>query len=201
MTFHTLIRGGALACALLCAPALSFAQGTESTPSKVAEQVYTEASLEAAKKKVGALLSGHHHQPTPDQIKAASPRARAALAALALDEDLFLLYRRRALTALTSTWPDESSRKLLESLLAAEDDALVLESLNLLIKHHDSRGVEVLTATLLDSPFATHRRAAIHALAHLPVDQQQALIARALDKEQDPDNRTLLTFKAKDLAR
>lgn len=198
--FHTLTCG-ALACVLLCAPAISIAQEHEPTQPKTAEQAKTEASLEAAKKKVGALLSGHHHQPKPDQIKAASPQARAALTALALDEDLFLLYRRRALTALISTWPDEPNRKLLEGLLTAEDDALVLESLNLLVKHHDTRGVELLTTTLIDSPFVTHRRAAIHALALLPVARQEVLMARALDKEQDPDNKTLLTFKAKDLAR
>ncbi len=184
MTLHTLLRAAAL-CGICClaAPDLSLAQ-ERTTPE---EKEALGEPLHDARLRVGALLTGHHHMPTAEQIEQAHPEARAALASLALDEELFLLYRRRALVALVNTWPDTHNLALLEKLVEREDDALLRTSLKLLLVHAGQRGVEVVRDTLLHDARASHRSAALDATAHLSESSRRELLALALTTEPDPD--------------
>src|SRR5690606_11720163 len=72
-------------------------------------------------RKVEVLLSGYHDIPTLAQLQDVSPRAEDIVAALVRDADTSPFIRPRAISALTTYWPNARSLLLVRALIAAPD--------------------------------------------------------------------------------
>jgi HEAT repeat protein len=184
-----------LAALLLCAAAPAAAQ----TTGPAAPNLPALSALDAAQvRKVELLLSGYHELPTLDQLKAASPRAEDIVAALVRDQDTSPFIRPRAISALTTYWPNTRTVQLVRALIADPKTRDVTRH-QLLIASSDL-GQQVIPDLI---PFLNHtdlqlRLTAVEALARL--NQHDAAVNalhKALDTEKSPLVRDRITRAAK----
>lgn len=104
--------------AMLCGAGAAIAQQAPKIP--VADQVQKEIYSPAEAKAVTLLLSSYHDLPDQALFEQASKAHRRILLDVAKDEQVFLLYRARALDALGRYWKDQDAFALIGQILNAE---------------------------------------------------------------------------------
>ncbi|MFU8806135.1 MAG: HEAT repeat domain-containing protein [Bradymonadaceae bacterium] len=164
--------------------ALTLAIATPLAAQDAAKDTTAKNSAEA-KETITLLLSDYHGVPTRASLLAVSPTARDILLDMARDEDLFSLYRHRALAAL-GHWPDAQVQSLMFGLLKSDETSEVLQHhlLGIVANAFGKDAVEVI------APYLAHedvqlRLSAVGALSRIPHGDAEKVLQHAVSEEKN----------------
>ncbi len=139
---------------------------------------------------VQVLLANHHELPERSLLDEAADDARQIVTDIATDEEVFRLYRQRALMAL-GYWADEESYQIILEHL--EDDQTPNSTRHLLMPvlgehfahgEFEERTVDTLESYLFEADDPHLRISAAKALNHIDSDTSVQLLRRALEVEE-----------------
>ncbi len=138
-------------------------------------------------KNIKAWLSHFHKVPSRAELEQVSDDARDIVFKLAADEESFLFHRQRAIRALAH-WADDEVRALFNEMLADEaiEEGLLFHIIPALANGFGEDAIDDLVPYLRDHDNPHIRISAARAIASIPGEEGQPVLAEALHDEEHP---------------